>query len=147
MTVGDFNGDLAADLAVANYRNNSLSILLGNGMGTFGDATSIVAGTNSYAVGVADFNGDKALDLVIANNRSNNISILLGEGSGSFGRGMVNFTVGAMPYAVTVGDFNGDRTADLVIANFENNTITLLANASHKARPTPQRQPLLISSE
>ena len=45
MAVGDFNGDGKADLAVANYDSNSVSVLLGNGNGTFQAAVNYVVGT------------------------------------------------------------------------------------------------------
>ena len=67
MAVGDFNGDGKADLAVANYSSNNVSVLLGNGNGTFQATVNYGAGTNPYSVAIGDFNGDGRSDLAVTN--------------------------------------------------------------------------------
>ena len=79
VAVGDFNGDTFLDLAVANCVSSNVSILLGNGTGSFGTATNFAVGTDPVSVAVGDFNGDTFLDLAVANFVSNNVSILLGN--------------------------------------------------------------------
>lgn len=54
VVVGDFNGDTKPDLAVANRASNSVSVLLGNGLGGFGAATNFPVGTNASSVAVGD---------------------------------------------------------------------------------------------
>ena len=94
------------DLAVANSVSDNVSILLGNGTGSFGTpATNFAVGTGPFSVAVGDFDGDTDLDLAVANGVSNNVSILLGTGTGSFGTA-TNFAVGTFPTSVAVGDFN-----------------------------------------
>jgi Domain of unknown function (DUF4347)/FG-GAP-like repeat len=125
VTVGDFNGDGKLDLAAANYLNDSVSILLGNGTGGFGTATKFAAGDRPYDVTVGDFNGDGKLDLAATNISSSSVSVLLGNGNGSFGAA-TNFAVGTNAYAVgsvTVGDFNGDGKLDLAAANRAGNNV------------------------
>jgi len=84
VAVGDFNGDGIADVAIANYGSNNVSVLLGNGDGTFRAAPTLAAGTNPWFVAVGDFNGDRVPDLAVANFGSDNVSILLGNGDGTF---------------------------------------------------------------
>jgi hypothetical protein len=60
-----------------NYDDNSISILLGYGDGTFQNQTIITVGLNPVYVGVGDFNNDSKPDLVVANNEDNTITILL----------------------------------------------------------------------
>jgi streptogramin lyase len=81
-----FNGDGKLDLVVANDGSNNVSILLGNGDGTFRAAVNYGVGSGSAptSVAVGDFNGDGKLDLAVANELSNNVSILLGNGNGTF---------------------------------------------------------------
>src|SRR5690348_9240552 len=67
VAVGDFNGDGNLDLAVANLVSNDVSILLGNGDGTFQPALSYSAGSGPESITIGDFNGDGRLDLAIAN--------------------------------------------------------------------------------
>ena len=80
MGVGDFNGDGAPDLAVVDSNNNTVSVLLGTGSGSFLGPTTFAVGTRPEAVAVGDFDGDGRLDLAVANNFSNDASILLNRG-------------------------------------------------------------------
>jgi hypothetical protein len=128
-TVGDFNGDGNPDLATTNYQSNNVSILLGNGQGSFGIATNFTVGTNPFAITTADLNGDGILDLATANYLGNNVSILLGDGKGSFGTA-TNLAVGLKPLSITTGDFNGDGKSDLAVANDGTNLSVLLGNGN-----------------
>src|SRR5215813_3339195 len=82
VAVGDFNGDGIPDLAVANsqsfFSTGYVSVLLGNGDGTFQPARNLDVGRSPYSVAVGDFNGDGKLDLAVANYNSHNVSVLLG---------------------------------------------------------------------
>ncbi len=132
VAVGDFNGDGKADLAVANFGDASVSILLGAGDGSFGAATSYAmpASTNPTSVVVGDFNGDSKLDLAVAAGYSSNstpgfVSILLGTGTGTFGA-RSDYMVGGEPRSVATGDFNGDGRLDLAVANRLGNSVSVL---------------------
>jgi hypothetical protein len=129
ITVGDFNGDGKPDLAAANYVGNTVSILLGDGAGSFGAATHLPVGGQPFSVAVGDFNRDGKLDLavgVVTNTaQSDSVSIFLGDGTGSFGAA-TNFAV-VLPVSVAVGDFNGDGKLDLaVVNNLNNGTVSIL---------------------
>src|SRR5205807_2033800 len=103
LAVGDFNGDGKQDLAVANQNSNNMSVLLGNGAGSFSAATNFGVGSSPRSMAVGDFNGDGKQDLAVSNINSNNVSVLLGDGAGSFSAA-INFSVGANPSSVAVGD-------------------------------------------
>jgi hypothetical protein len=64
-------------LAVANVAGDNVSILLGNGDGTFGPATKFAVGEQPVSVAAGDFNGDGRQDLAVASERDDNVSILL----------------------------------------------------------------------
>jgi hypothetical protein len=113
--VGDFNGDGHADLVVVNQGANTISVLLGNGDGTFKPKTDYATGTSPAGVAVGDLNGDGHLDIAVANASAASVSVLLGNGDGTFGP-KTDFLLPLIPDAVAVGDFNGDGKADLVIA-------------------------------
>src|SRR3989454_883456 len=66
IVVGDFNGDGKPDLAVSNVGSNTVSVLLGNGNGTFLPALSFPVGPNPWYFAVGDFNLDGKLDLAVA---------------------------------------------------------------------------------
>ena len=127
VAVGDFNGDGKADLAVANYVDNTVTVLLGNGDGTFTAAGSpIVVGNGATSVAVGDFNGDGKADLAVANYVDNTVTVLLGNGDGTFTAAGSPIVVGNGATSVAVGDFNGDGKADLAVANYVDNTVTVL---------------------
>ena len=125
LVTGDFNRDHKLDLAVPNPNSNNISILLGNGDGTFRPSVEYGVGQSPVKAAVGDFNGDGKLDLVIANNVSNNVSVLLGNGDGSF-RTAVEHSVGQNPSAVAVGDFNRDGKLDAVVTDAGSNKVTVL---------------------
>ncbi|MEG4318555.1 MULTISPECIES: DUF4347 domain-containing protein, partial [unclassified Microcoleus] len=125
VAVGDFNKDGNSDLVTANNYPNNVSLLLGNGDGTFGNATYFSVGSSPYSVAVGDFNKDGNSDLVTANQTYNDVSILLGNGNGSFGTS-TSLSVGSNPYFVVVGDFNKDGRSDLATANFDSNNVSIL---------------------
>jgi hypothetical protein len=77
---GDF-----LDLTVPNVGSDNVSILLGDGTGSFGTATNFDTGDAPSSVAIGDFNGNGILDLAVANIISNSVSILLGNGDGTFG--------------------------------------------------------------
>ncbi len=134
VALGDFNGDGRLDLVVSNecgsdpscqYADDGgISILLGNGDGTFQPQTQYATGSSPFSVTVADFNGDGRADLVTA-NASNTVGILLGNGDGTFGA-VTNYGAGSIPTSVAVADFNGDGQPDIVAADRSGNTVTTL---------------------
>jgi hypothetical protein len=114
IVTADFNGDGRLDLAVANSSSSNVSVLLGNGDGTFQLAQNSATGAGPKSLAVGDFNADGKLDLATANNYD--VSVLLGNGNGSFGAAS-NIGVVGNPASVAVGDFNGDGKLDLGVAS------------------------------
>jgi hypothetical protein len=128
IAAGDFNGDGKLDLVTANYGvtggGTTISVLLGNGDGTFQPQVTYNVGNTPYAIAVADFNGDGKLDLAVANVEGDTVSILLGNGDGTF-KPQVAYGV-QTPYSIAVGDFNGDGKPDLAIASPQINEVSIL---------------------
>jgi uncharacterized repeat protein (TIGR01451 family) len=143
---GDFNGDGKIDLAVANKNDGTVSILLGNGDGTFTTKPVVTAGTGANWIVTGDFNEDGKLDIAVANSSSDTVSILLGNGDGTFTLNSSPAT-GSSAFAIAAGDFNGDGHLDLAITNSGAATVTILlgtgtgtftAAASPAVGATPQ---------
>ena len=132
VAVGDFNADGRLDLAVAAYADTNsgpsngtmVSILLGNGDGTFGPHVDYTAGTGVAAVVIDDFNKDGKLDLAVvnetcpgANCTPASFSVLLGNGDGTFQTHQDYVTHGRGPFYAMTADFNGDGNADIAVVN------------------------------
>jgi len=135
IAAGDFNGDGHLDLAVANFVEKAtpgqVSVLIGNGDGTFRPPVQFAAGVVPQAIAVGDVNGDGRPDLIVANDGYGNIpgkvGVLLGQGDGSFGP-VKEYGAGVNPFAVALGDFNGDGHLDVVVADETQLRVEVLLN-------------------
>ncbi|MGR8935801.1 MAG: FG-GAP repeat domain-containing protein [Gammaproteobacteria bacterium] len=127
VTTADFNGDGNTDLATVDVYGGAdvVSVLLGNGNGSFAPKTTFAVGRAPWSVTTADFNNDGHIDLATANRYSTNVSVLLGDGRGGFAP-QTRFAVRAAPISVATADFNGDGHMDLVAANSESSNVSVL---------------------
>ena len=145
LVVADFNGDGIEDLAVENSNSGSgsISILLGNGDGTFNASTVVVSGIISPADLVeADFNGDGIPDLAFVNGGvPSSVVVLLGNGDGTFKTLPAVSTPGYLTY-IAVGDFNQDGKPD-IFAFAANGTTTLLGNGDGTFSAAAGAQPII----
>jgi hypothetical protein len=140
LAMGDYNGDGRSDIAVANFRDNTISLLQGQGNGNF---TVSSAGPFAIASGpidltAADIDRDNDLDLIISSlgSGTGNISLLRNRTSQQ-GTGFepvevlavanLNFITPVFFHAV--GDMNGDNLVDIVVGDGINNTVKVRANS------------------
>jgi hypothetical protein len=150
INMGDFNGDGNIDLVTANFTfgggdTSTVSVLLGNGDGTFQAPQNYQVGSHAHSVAVGDFDADGISDLAVASSVSDEVSVLLGNGDGTFAKA-VNFSVGRLPHSVAVGDFNGDQFPDLAVANTDSNNVSILLNTGHIFGPMRASSDLVLNT-
>jgi hypothetical protein len=133
----DLNGDGKLDLAFINSGGNSMSVLLGNGDGTFQTEQNFATGVLPTSLQVADLNSDGKLDFAVVNQlckvtstscAPGSVSVLLGNGDGTF-QPHSDFGVGVTPMSLAIADFNGDGKPDLAVTNANlglGNTVSIL---------------------
>jgi streptogramin lyase len=159
--VADLRHNGTLDLITLNIRasgDDNVSVLLGNGDGTFAAAQTYPAGPNPGNFVVADLNGDGVLDLAVAYDGTSQginggLRLLLGNGDGTFQPPM-DVVSGVRLIEVEAADFNGDGHLDLVVSTERSSFVTdpgvfeLLGNGDGTFQPptrvTEQPGPLAV---
>jgi len=113
---GDVNRDGKADLVVSNLYSPSVSVLLGNGDGTFRNQMVTSLRAQAMDVALADFNRDGILDLATANVQSASVSVMLGRGDGTFGS-PTDYRTPARPNKLAIADLNRDGYLDIAASS------------------------------
>jgi len=111
----DVNQDGITDLVTTNIGSDSLSVMLGNGDGTFHDQIQLHVCREPRSMAVGLFNRDQYPDVVLACSGSDEIAVLFGRADGKLDEGP-QYPVHRTPVAVTSDDLNGDHVPDLVVA-------------------------------
>lgn len=111
---GDWKEDAHQDLLVMNQ--GSVSLLPGNGNGTFGAIVRTLAGNNPWSSAAGDFNEDGNADVVVSDFSANLVEILTGKGDGTFNAPTSYSICGGQAVSVTVTDLNADGHSDLAVA-------------------------------
>lgn len=131
VAVADFNRDQKPDLVLVNapadFGQGNISVLLGNGDGTFRNPVQYAAGVGTTSLTVADLDGDGNPDVVVANSDTAHVTtgalnVFIGKGDGTF-RTATTYDFGRGAASVAVADLNGDGKVDLAVSTFDRTTI------------------------
>lgn len=110
LVLADFDGDMRLDVASAGFGaadadRAGVSVLMGAGDGTFGEAATMGPATQPESIVADDVNGDTFVDLVTADSGGSSVSTLLGNGDGTFAAPSSTSTgTGTVPHGVALGD-------------------------------------------
>jgi hypothetical protein len=127
LTLADLDGDEILDLVAANLYSANLSVLLGNGTGSFDEMLPVYQIANGGPVDLkaADFDRDGRVDLAVADWQRDAVFVLRGDGKGGFSSS-TTYAVGADPRSVVIDDFDGNGTFDIATGAFGSPMLTLL---------------------
>jgi hypothetical protein len=139
IVAADLNGDGHVDLVVVNHGDpiteNTVSVLMNNGGGTFAAQTTYQVGVGPAFIAIGDLNNDGYPDVAVTNFIDDTTSVLINNGAGSFAA-QTTYPVGSGPACVAIADLNGDGHPDLVVANHGDGTAgVLLSNGDGSFSP------------
>jgi hypothetical protein len=125
VATGDFDRDGNTDLTVTNHGSGDISVLLGNGDGTFaGEKILVIEAGVPSAVATEDMDGDGRLDLVVTSDVDSSVTILLGNGDGTFQERSRNL-VGNGPEGLVIADLDGDYNLDVATTDTFGDSISI----------------------
>lgn len=133
LACADLDADGDIDIVTAN-QSDSVSVLLGNGDGTFLPPALYAAPGRPTDVAVGDINGDGRPDLVVSASGASAVLVFLGTVGATFDKPL-SYPAGGSPGSVAVGDANGDHRLDVAVANADQNSVGLLYNTSFGLDP------------
>ena len=140
VAVADLTGNGILDIATANANDDTVSVLLGNGDGTFKAPTIYPVGSRPSRIVAGRFGSDSDLpDLAVVNDPSGTsvgaVSVLVNHGDGTF-RSPVAYRAGPSPAGIALGDFASTGTLDIAVSDFRSNTVSILmGNGDHTFQP------------
>ncbi len=137
VVIGDLDGDKKPDLAVANAKENTISIFRNTGNGgtiIFDPKVDLGASNGPSTIAIGDLDGDSKSDMAISND-GGTVSIF--RNTGSIGNisfaTYLDYTTGtSYSYDLAIGDLDGDGKPDLAIANFINYNFSVMRNISSR---------------
>jgi len=124
VAITDLDQDGRPDLIVTNSASNTISVLLGNGDGTFQPHSDFTTGRRPGSLAIGDLNLDGWTDVVTSNEKASTVSVLLGHGDGTFGP-KADLGTRRDLRCVRLGDLNGDGKLDLATSNSAHDSIEI----------------------
>jgi type II secretory pathway component GspD/PulD (secretin) len=128
ITSADFNGDGKPDLAIVNQTSNNVTVLEGNGDGTFTQFPSspLPVGNSPVAIASGTLDGSSGPALAISNQNDNSVSVYLGNGNGTFVQASQSpLSVTSNPAGLAIADYAGTSTGGIAVASKGSGTVVV----------------------
>lgn len=119
----DFNADGHVDVSVANTAGSSVSVLLGQGDGTFSPQQLITVGSTPRGIAVLDADGDGDVDIVNTNHGDDSLSLLINDGNGNFSVASTFGSTRDGEWALAAADMDEDGILDLIVGGQDSQTL------------------------
>jgi hypothetical protein len=135
VSLADLDGDGVLDIVVTNGGDDTFSVMLGRGDGTFApQVVRAAGGSQAYSVATGDLDGDGNVDVAIGLYNSNQLAVFFGNGDGTLA-GPALFPTGTNPQAVAIGDVDADGHLDVVVTAYGSNAISVLLGSGRTFAP------------
>lgn len=144
VTVGDFDGNGATDLAIANAYWGEIFIMFNEGAGNFSAGYSEIYADTPSSIVAGDFNGDGLTDIATASQTTSRLALFINRGNYNFAS-PISYNVGQTPVDMAVGNLDGDGLPDLVVANQGSGSITILFSTGGTPPPPPPPPPITLT--
>jgi hypothetical protein len=144
LAVGDLTGNGIPDLVVSDAYSSDpayVTVLLGNGDGTFRFGSRVNVGAAPFSITLADLNGNGKLDIITTDQANDDVSVVMGNGDGTF-QAPIELPAGSVPYGVAVADLNGDGRPDIAVADYDSGSVTVLLNRGGGVFGPPESIPV-----
>ena len=131
ITVDDFNGDGKPDLAIVNQSSKNLSVLEGNGDGTFTEfaKSPLTVGNVPVAIASGSLSGSTGPALAVVNQKDNTVSVFLGNGDGTFlASPQSPLATDTTPSGVVIADFVQQSNGGIAVTNTAAGTATVFVD-------------------
>jgi hypothetical protein len=135
VAIADVDGDTRADLAVANYRSNNVSILRNAGAAgkiNFAPKVDLVSGFGPFSIAIGDLDGDLLADLAVVSQTGDSFSVFRNvttNGKLAYAA-RADYATGKSPYSIALGDLDGDGKPDVAVANQLSDNASVFSNNS-----------------
>ena len=123
--IGDLNGDRKPDIVATHHEINQLTVMIGDGRGSFVEASASPFELSQHAFQpfLVDVNRDGKVDLLSPGGAS--VRVMLGDGRGGFATSP-SIPTGQGAWRMAVGDLNGDGKIDMATSNSESRSVSVL---------------------
>jgi hypothetical protein len=146
MAYGDLDGDGRGDIALGNWRTQTLSLFRNVssrgaiGLDSLAAPVDFPMGNNPHTIVLSDLDGDSRVDIALVGELPSYMSIFRNVSSaGALSRSSfeprVDFPSGWNAIGVAAGDLDGDGRPELVFANAYDDNLTVYRNQTDEAAP------------